>query len=106
MTSFFASSEFSACTNRYLVIYLSHGDAQGEAGMESKIMNTQYLGKDQNWNNGSTTYWFEIDGESFGVVEGNCSGFVDCDGYPIGQPDAETADKLSHAVVTDEMRAE
>ena len=40
VTSFFASREFSACTNRYLVIYLSHGDAQGEAEMESKKMNT------------------------------------------------------------------
>lgn len=72
---------------------------------------TNYIGKDQNTNNASTTYWFDVDGETFGVVE-SCgeTSFVDCDGYPtskdtICQADRNILDALETAV-TDEMRAE
>lgn len=62
-------------------------------------MEIKYIGKDQNWqNNSSTVYWFELtgedygtgasfDGDVFGVVEdywsSSFSAIVDCYGYPI-----------------------
>ena len=64
-----------------------------------------YLSKDQNWADESTTYWFDIDGETWGVVE-SCgeSSIVDCDGYP-GNESTEIERALTGAV-TDEMRME
>lgn len=62
----------------------------------------KFIEKDNNWTDGTTTYWFAVDGETFGVVEGGeswNSKVVDCDGMPS---DAYTLDDL---VVTDEMRA-
>ena len=29
----------------------------------------KYLGKDQDWDEETTTYWFDVDGSRFGVVE-------------------------------------
>ena len=64
-----------------------------------------YLSKDQNWADESTTYWFDIDGETWGVVE-SCgeSSIVDCDGCPDNQS-TEIESALLGAV-TDEMRME
>lgn len=66
----------------------------------------EYVGKDQNWQDQSTTYWFETEIGKFGVVEGENSGIVDDEGYPISE------DGQSHIIiltlcdsVTDEMRA-
>ena len=54
-------------------------------------MNVQYLEKDQNWKNESTTYWFEIGGETYGVVESSIEApvVVDCDGAPVNTLDAK-----------------
>lgn len=39
--------------------------------------------KDQNWTDGTTTYWFDVDGETYGVVESEGQRtVVDCDGAP------------------------
>ena len=65
-----------------------------------------YLSKDQNWQDGTTTYWFEFVGEIFGVAEsGQCSVIVDCDGYPVNTGDNKNARLLPIIeLVTDEMR--
>ena len=64
-----------------------------------------YLSKDQNLADESTTHWFNIDGEVWGVVE-YCgeSSIVDCDGCP-GNESTEIERALTGAV-TDEMRME
>lgn len=71
-----------------------------------------YLGKDQNWQEESTTYWFSIDGwpnptdigEVVGIVEGRNPGLVWDDSDPI--PAGEARDYLSrYLAVTDDMRA-
>jgi len=71
-----------------------------------------YLGKDQNWQEESTTYWFRVDncrhltysGEVIGVVEGRNAGLVWDDSDPI--PQGDTRDHLADWLeVTDEMRA-
>ncbi|BEO75158.1 MULTISPECIES: hypothetical protein [Serratia] len=62
-----------------------------------------YISKDQNWNDGTTTYWFDVNGETFGVVHGGESWnakVVDCDGAPSDQ---YTVDQFN---VTEEMIAE
>lgn len=68
----------------------------------------EYTGKDQNWQDEQTTYWFDIDGDVYGVVESDSdSKIVDVDGCPIdgmgGEQEIRSA--LENAV-TDEMRAE
>ena len=62
-----------------------------------------FVAKDQNFNDESTTYWFDIDGETWGVVE-SCgkSTIVDCDGCP-DNADVNIIKALDGAV-TDEMR--
>ena len=67
--------------------------------------NATYHSKDQNWMNGSTTYWFDIDGELYGVVEGEGAGVVDSDGHPIDYNDDLRSDVERSCTVTDEMRA-
>lgn len=65
-----------------------------------------YHSKDQNWMNGSTTYWFEIDGELYGIVEGEDDGVVDSDSSPMDYNDSLRNTVERACVVTDEMRAE
>ena len=62
-----------------------------------------FVAKDQNWADESTTYWFDVDGEMYGVVE-SCgeSTIVDCDGCP-DNADVNIIKALDGAV-TDEMR--
>ena len=45
-------------------------------------MKATYLFKDINLADESVTYWFDIDGETWGVVESSCGelSIVDCDG--------------------------
>ncbi len=64
-----------------------------------------YIEKDQNWMDGNTIYWFDVDGEEFGIVEGQDEGIVDCDGAPITNEHDRIAVER-HCIVTDEMRAE
>ena len=67
------------------------------------------VSKDNNFANESTTYWFDVSGETYGVVE-SCgeTSFVDCDGSTISADtvcatDAHIISALETAV-TDEMR--
>jgi hypothetical protein len=77
--------------------------------------------KDQDWNNESTTYWFEISGtdygtgvdfeeyagELFGICEsGPEMKVLDNDGAPLTGSDALAIAVTSCAMVTDGMRAE
>ncbi len=62
-----------------------------------------YLSKDQDYQNYTTTYWFDVDGETYGVAEScGSSTIVDCDGCPGNAPHS-VAQALSEAV-TEEMR--
>ncbi|WBW63310.1 hypothetical protein [Klebsiella electrica] len=59
-----------------------------------------YLSKDQNWTDGTTVYWFDVNGETFGVLHGGeswNSTVVDCDGVPSDQ---YTVDQFN---ITEEM---
>lgn len=67
-------------------------------------MKATYLTKDQNWQNESTTYWFDMDSEMYGIVEGEGAGAVDCDGCPIDYNDALRAEVERECVVEDWMR--
>jgi len=79
-------------------------------------MNAKYTGKDQNWKEESTTYWFQIDGHDsgtgvsfesqvFGIAEsGGDDTVVDCDGCPCTEGDDDTIAVRKVAIVTDEMR--
>ena len=62
-------------------------------------MKATYTTKDQNWNDETTTYWFDVDGETYGVVDAGHDGksVVDCDGVPS---DDYTADQFE---ITEEM---
>ncbi|MCP4282817.1 MAG: hypothetical protein GY776_22835, partial [Alteromonas sp.] len=72
--------------------------------------------KDQNWNDGSTTYWFNVNGEcgafgidfdneTYGIAEsGGESKLLDCDGCPMNEGDGESIAVIGLLVVTDEMR--
>lgn len=82
----------------------------------------EFTGKDQNWQDGETIYWFELDGQDvhngaifegdkYGVVEGAIDGeypkIVDYDGCPIeGGGDEAAARRALESAVTDELRAE
>ena len=49
-------------------------------------MEIEYKNKDQNWQEQSTTYWFDVDGESFGLCDkgyGEETRLLDCDGCPV-----------------------
>ncbi|MDY7621038.1 hypothetical protein ABUK00_11340 [Raoultella planticola] len=62
-----------------------------------------YTNKDQNLTDGTTVYWFDVNGETYGVVHGGESWnaqVVDCDGMPSDQ---YTIDQLN---ITEEMIAE
>lgn len=73
------------------------------------MSNVNYTGKDQNWQNQSTTYWFDVDGEVYGVVESGSEAprIVDVDGCPIDGNGNEREMRVElESAVTDEMRAE
>jgi hypothetical protein len=67
-----------------------------------------YIGKDQNWQDQTTIYWFEMDGETYGIAEtgGEDPQPVDFEGYPIDTNEHEAHLVLSACIVSDEMRAE
>ena len=56
-----------------------------------------YTSKDQNWQDETTIYWFEISGDDT---------VVDCDGSPCTEGDAVTIAVRKVAIVTDDMRME
>ena len=63
-----------------------------------------YIEKDQNWADGSTTYWFYLDGEQYGIVEGENAGPVDVDGHPIDYNEDLRVFVVGNCIVNDEMR--
>lgn len=85
-------------------------------------MEATYLSKDNDWKNGSTTYWFNVnytnkDGEdltaTMGVAESGCDDaviVVIIDNKPCPIYESEAADYYLYAdlvnCVTDEMRKE
>ena len=87
-------------------------------------MKNIYIGKDQNWQEESTTYWFRLNGKDYGtkvelsnvygiVESGPCSEMngsvyqvVDNEGTPLTDGDTETIAVINHAQVTDAMRSE
>ena len=68
-------------------------------------MKATYSSKDQNWQSESTCYWFDVDGEMYGVVHRGPEVFVvDCDGCPVNIEDAKNAQLKSLSdSVTEEM---
>ena len=81
-------------------------------------MKATYTSNEHNWQDETTTYWFEISGEDtgtgtsfdaevFGIAEsGNDDTVVDCDGCPCTEGDASTIAVRKVAIVTDDMREE
>jgi hypothetical protein len=69
-------------------------------------MNVTYNGKDKNLADASTIYWFDIDGEIYGLVEAGPLPpiVVDCDGCPNNVSAAINNALIS--VMTAEMRQE
>jgi hypothetical protein len=64
-----------------------------------------YKSKDQHWQDEATVYWFDLDGETYGICEsGGQSAVVDADGCPMTDGDAITRKVESACVVTDVMR--
>jgi len=48
-------------------------------------INATFISKDQNWADGTTTYWFNVNGDTYGVVHGGetwNAKVVDRDGCP------------------------
>ena len=79
----------------------------------------KYFSKDNNYSDGSTTYWFEVEesaaeylstinalaGDVYGISD--CSGFltvVDDESYPIGGNEFVCDYLLSNCVITDEIK--
>lgn len=61
-----------------------------------------YINKDQNWADGTTTYWFDVNGTIYGVVHGGPScnaAVVDDEGYPTSDFNVDDFD------ITDDMIA-
>jgi len=66
-----------------------------------------YLDKDQNWQDETTIYWFDINDEIYGVSD--CNGvetIVNCDGYPVNINDRKYVHLLNNLIITDGMRRE
>ena len=68
-------------------------------------MTTKYISKDQNWNDGTTTYWFDVDGTEYGIVQDGPDAYpVDYNSLPIAN-EHEASKIIESCVVTDSMRA-
>lgn len=79
----------------------------------------KFVEADQNWQDKSTTYWFELsgtdygteyefDGETYGVVESESEEpvIVNSDNYQLTEGDVETVAVRNTVIVTDEIRKE
>lgn len=73
------------------------------------MKNVKFTQKDNNWQDENTIYWFDVDGESYGVCESSYGDIsvLDCDGCPVNTQDAKNAhlNDLKYSV-TDELRCE
>ena len=69
--------------------------------------NVKFISKDQNSQDETTNYWFELNGESYAVSEsGPDVRLLDCDGCPFNMSDYEPREILEQLFVTDEMRSD
>lgn len=66
---------------------------------------SEFVGKEQDWQNETTRYWFDFDGSSWCVAEsGGQTDILDFDGKPLLE--GKTKERVRAAcIVTDEMRA-
>lgn len=101
----------------YTVITV-RGEAPPATTSEDDTMATAtFIEKSQNWQEETTTYWFELngedygtgiefDGETFGIAEsGPDSQVVDSEGAPLTDGDHQAIAVRNTVEVTDEMRA-
>jgi len=76
----------------------------------------EFFTADQNWQQGSTTYWFRLNGECsgreftndvFGICEESCFDPVvlDCDGSPVDYNEHLRSVVAQLCVVNDEVRS-
>jgi len=70
-------------------------------------MKAKFFDADQNWQDETTIYWFDLEGTTYGIVEGDdaaSSRIVNADGYPLteGDPEHVRADRAIE--MTDEIR--
>ena len=80
--------------------------AQRLALKEIKMATAKFLSKDQHWQDETTVYWFDLEGDTVGVSEsGPESTIVDCDGMPMTEGDGATIKARRACIVTEEMRA-
>ena len=71
------------------------------------MLNAEFIQKDNDWDKESTTYWFDINGETYGVVESGCDDpvIVDCDSCPVVLSDKKNIHLNDLAEnVTEELR--
>jgi len=63
-----------------------------------------FTSADQNWQAEQTTYWFELEGEAYGITEsGGTRDVLDTDGLPM--PEGDEKNEVGAAcVVTNEIR--
>lgn len=78
------------------------------------MLKVNYITKDQNWQAGTTTYWFDIDGTDYGTEKtfdneifsiSDCNGnltVIDVEGYPV-QNEYVADIVLRECKITDEM---
>jgi hypothetical protein len=65
-----------------------------------------FTSKDNNWQEEATIYWFDMDGEQFGIREcGIETTVLDSDGAPVDYNEALRSRVQRTCIVTDEMRA-
>ena len=68
-------------------------------------LKAMYAGKDQNYQDETTNYWFELGDDEFAVSECNGSSkLLDCDGSPLNLDDSENQEIFDKLVITDRMR--
>lgn len=71
------------------------------------MSSANHVTTDQDWQDESTVYWFDLDGERYGIVEQGPETFpVDADGCRIDYNETLAARVRGECVVTDEMRAD
>lgn len=69
-------------------------------------MEIKFIEKEQDWLNEATRYWFDVDGEEYGVVDSaEETSIVDKNGDDVYNRSLETILKRN-LIVTDAMRAE
>lgn len=73
-------------------------------------MKATYISKDQNFQDETTIYWFDVEfsmypegSGTYGVFHNHEKGLLDCDGAPLNMSDPVPAAIFDACVITDEM---